>query len=228
MYILGIDTSTKYLSAAITNGTRELVSFHKDIDVKHSSLLIPTIDKLLKKSKLSLKDINVIALSIGPGSFTGLRIAVAAVKAFRLVYKTKIVAIPTMDAIAYNYNMLAQDLAVVLDAKKNRVYAAFYKKENGIFVRKTDNMLTDLDSVLDAVKPPITFAGDGAEVYKDEILKKMKKCANIITDESWHPDAVNVCRLAVGKIKNKEFVSAGSLEPLYLYPKECNVRGFKF
>ena len=101
MKVLAFDTSSKYLSVAVADDDKVLSSFHKDMGLNHCSLLIPTIDKILNKCKIELKEIDLIALSIGPGSFTGLRIGVSTAKALSLATKIPVVGVPTLDVIAH-------------------------------------------------------------------------------------------------------------------------------
>ena len=128
MKILGIDTSTKFLNVALLDGDTIKASFCDKGELRHSSLIIPAIDMVLKKSKLSLKNLDAISLSIGPGSFTGLRIGVTTCKAINLALGIPIVSVATLDAIAYNFtDEKDRLLCPVIDAKKQMVYASFYK-----------------------------------------------------------------------------------------------------
>ena len=102
MKLLAIDTSTDYLSLAIINGDEISARFHKKAEREHSRLLVPMIDKLLKRVRLNLKDIDGFCISIGPGSFTGLRIGVTVVKGLAYSLRKPIGAVPTLDAIAQN------------------------------------------------------------------------------------------------------------------------------
>src|SRR5512135_1749772 len=102
MTILAIDTSTDYLSLAVTRDGKTAARFHRRSAMRHSSLLVPMIDKILKKAKVKLKAVDCFAISIGPGSFTGLRIGVTTVKGLAYALKKPVVTVPTLDAIAAN------------------------------------------------------------------------------------------------------------------------------
>jgi len=151
MKLLAIDTSTNYLNLAVTDGDRVIAKFHKKADMSHSSLLIPMIDKVLKKARLKLKDIDGFSISIGPGSFTGLRIGVTTVKGLAYAMKKPIVTVPTLDAIADNAKEFAGLVCPVLDAKKNKVYACLYRSDGEKLKRASKYLLlgiTDLIKII--------------------------------------------------------------------------------
>ena len=121
MRILAIDTSTRFLSVAVADGGRALASHHREAHMKHSSQLVPVIEKVLKKSGIGLGGIDGFAVSIGPGSFTGLRIGVTTIKALAFSLKKPVAAVPTLDAIAEGVKGFAGIICPILDAKKKKV-----------------------------------------------------------------------------------------------------------
>lgn len=227
MRILGFDTTTKYMTVCVTEGEDVRSYLHKEIGMTHSSSLIPSIDKVLNKADLKLKDMDAMALSIGPGSFTGLRIGVSTVKALSLATGIKVVGVPTLDVIALNFIGESEYIAPILDAKKKKVYSALYKSVKGDIKRISEYLLTDVDSLLKAVKVETLFFGDGVPLYGD-YMKSKSKLLKFSTDEKWYPDARAVARLGLKKIKKGIKENIDKLSPMYLYPKECNVRGFKY
>jgi len=252
MKILAYDTSSKYLSVAVAKDGEILSNFHEDKGMSHSSLLIPTIDSVLKKANLKLKDIDVIALSIGPGSFTGLRIGVSTVKAISLALKIPAIGVPSLDVIAYTYVKYTDDhrlrhaddrrledtddhrlktddhryLAPILDAKKNKVYSAIYDISQGSVNRKTDYLLLDIDTLLAKIDQPTLFFGDGLNLYGKYIEEK-SPFVKISKSQDWYPRAETVALLAFEKAKKRQFDDIDSLVPMYLHPKECNIKRFE-
>lgn len=230
MKILGIDTSTKYLSIAIMDDTKVLNSFHEERPMAHFSLAIPTIDRLLKESGLKLRNIDGIALSIGPGSFTGLRIGVATCKGINLALGIPVVAVPTLDVIAYNFIDEGEKiLCPVIDAKKQKLYTCFYKKHlsdlvgrTGVILEKVaDYMLLDIESLLKKVKKPTLVFGDGVELYA-EYLEKNPFVG--ISRKDWYPKAETVARIGLRKALKKQFANPDRLAPIYLHSKYCQVK----
>lgn len=216
MKILSIDTSTIYLSLAVSDGDKVIAKLHKKAPMSHSSLLVPMIDKLLKKARLKLKDIAVFCISIGPGSFTGLRIGVATIKVLSYTLKKPVVAVPTLDVIAENAKRFKGVICPVLDARKNKVYACIYKSD-GKGVRKISKyLLLPVKELKEKLKKfdKILFLGDALGLMDEK--EKIK---------NWHPRAEVASRICLGLIKKKKFTRPEDLEPLYLYSRECDIKG---
>lgn len=229
--ILAIDTSTDYLSLAILKGEKIIAKFHKRSDMRHSILLVPTIDKLLKKARLNIKDMDCFAVSIGPGSFTGLRIGVTVVKGLAYALKKPIVAVPTLDVIAQNAKGFVGTICPVLDARKNKVYACLYGADVKNIKKKTKYLLLPFDDLLKktAKHNKVIFLGDAIDLLKRKrsFERSFSSCPQdqILLRKIWHPKAEVVARLAVEDFSNKRFVRAGDLEPMYIYSRECDIKG---
>ncbi|MCK4463971.1 MAG: tRNA (adenosine(37)-N6)-threonylcarbamoyltransferase complex dimerization subunit type 1 TsaB [Candidatus Omnitrophica bacterium] len=223
MKILAYDTSNKFLSVAILDEEELLSNFHKDIGINHSSMLIPTIDKTLKHAHLKLKNIDAIALSIGPGSFTGLRIGVSTAKALSLVTDIPVIGVPSLDVIAYNYIEKEGYISPVLDAKKNKVYSVIYESSSGEISRISEYLLVDVDNLLERLKGPTLFFGDGLSLY-GEYMAKNCPLIKFSKNTDWYPRAEIVGKLGLQKIKKGYREDIDKLVPMYLHPKECNIR----
>lgn len=209
MTILAIDTSTEYLSLAVMEDGKITGRIHKKAAMRHSSMLVPTIDKILKKAKLRIKDVDVFAISIGPGSFTGLRIGAVTIKGLSYSLGKKIVAIPTLDIIARNAKKFRGMICPVLDARKGKVYACIYKSDGNRIKKISRYLLMPLEDLKKRLKTydKICFLGD------------------IIGSKSWHPRAEVAAELALTEIEKKNFVKPENLEPMYIYSRECDVKG---
>lgn len=215
MTLLAIDTSTDYLSIAVMKDGKISSRYHRKSAMRHSSVLVPTIDGTLKKAGLKIKDIDCFAVSAGPGSFTGLRIGVATVKALAYTLKKKIVAVPTLDAIASNVKNFRGVICPVLDARKNKVYACIYKSDGKDIKRISKYLLlpaADLSSMLNK-HDKVFLLGDV------EIPPRRSNRFD------WHPRAEIVAELGAIEFKKKRFVKPEDLEPMYLYSRECDITG---
>jgi tRNA threonylcarbamoyladenosine biosynthesis protein TsaB len=227
--ILAIDTSTKTLSVAVAEDDKILASFHDKNELQHSKLLIPTIDRMLREARLELKNINAAALSIGPGSFTGLRIGVATCKAINLALNIPIAEVPTLDVIAYNFiSEKERQLCPVIDAKKRKVYASLFNRprltapvELGRLERVTDYMLLDIEELIKRIKELTVVFGDGVVSYREQ-LKKNPLIR--ISMKEWFPKAEVVAKLGLVKAEKREFANPDKLVPMYLHSKYCQVR----
>jgi len=216
MKILAIDTSTDYLSLAISDRKKTIARYHRRTHRNHSRLIIPTISGLIKKARLKIHDIGVFAVSVGPGSFTGLRIGVVTVKGLAYALGKPIVTVPTLDVIAQNAKSFRGVICPVIDARKNKVYACLYKSDGNIVKKISKYLLLPAEELLKktASYDKVLFLGDGVGLVGGQ--EKVK---------SWYPKAGTVAGLALDKIKKKKFTSPEDLEPMYLYSRECDIKG---
>ena len=217
MTILAIDTSTDYLSLAVMRDGKIVARFHRRSHMRHSSLLVPTIGKLLEKAKLKARDIDCFAVSAGPGSFTGLRIGVTTVKGLAYSLKKPVVAVPTLDVIARNVKGFNGTICPVLDARKNKVYACLYSSDGKDIKRISGYLLITAKELMEktARYDKITFLGDA--------LHLIGKTPHAGSD--WHPRADIVARIGEVYCGDKKFTTAEALEPMYLYSRECDIKG---
>ncbi len=140
MKILGIDTTGQTASAALVEGDKLIAEFTMNYKLTHSQTILPMIADILERTETDKASIDCIACACGPGSFTGLRIGAATAKGFALALDKPIVAVPTLDALAYNVFETNKFICPIMDARRNQVYAAFYMWENGKLIRLTDHM----------------------------------------------------------------------------------------
>ncbi len=217
MNLLTIDTTTEYLSIALTRGDKIIARVHKKAPMMHSTLLVPTIAGLLKKAKLGPKDLDGFCISIGPGSFTGLRIGVTTIKGLAYAMNKPIVTVPTLDVIAANAKKFKGVICPVLDARKNKVYTCLYKSDGKNIKRISKYLLTTVQELTDMLDgyDDVLMLGDGMKFFpgKREAVAK------------WQPRADVAARAGIELFGRKKFVSADKLEPMYLYSKECDITG---
>ncbi len=224
MKILAIETTTKNLGVAIAD-ENSILAEHKGLaELRHAQDLLPNIDALLKKIGSKLEEIDSFAISIGPGSFTGLRVGVSTLKGLNMVTGIPIVSIPTLDAIAYNALDRDAPICVIVDAKKKNLYTSLYKRGNGGIIKLWDYLLISPEDLIKRIDAPTLFLGDGAALYGGFILERLKD-ARLADKDCWSPDAKVVARLGVDKFKRKEFEDPDTMVPMYMYSRECNVKG---
>ncbi len=224
MRILGIDTSTRFLCIGILDGNRLIADYNQDLDRRHSELLIPTVNKLLKRAKVSLNAIDGFACGIGPGSFTGLRIGLSAIKGFAFGLDKPVVGVPTLDIIAKNIKDDNGSICVVVDAKRDLIYNALYKIKNNRLKRESPYRLSSIEALLKYIKLRTIFVGDAVKLYKEIIKSKLKDKAYFSKQGLWYPKAANLLEIARDKFARNQIISRAKLLPLYLYPKECQIR----
>ncbi|MDP2921751.1 MAG: tRNA (adenosine(37)-N6)-threonylcarbamoyltransferase complex dimerization subunit type 1 TsaB [Candidatus Omnitrophota bacterium] len=223
MKILGIDTSSKFLNIALAEDSDIIKEESFLLDRTHSSELVPKIKELLKRSRVLVKKIDAFVIGLGPGSFTGLRIGVSAVKGFGIATGKPCIGVASIDAIALNAVKDGVAIIPVIDAKREQVYAAIYCKKGGRLERKTEYLLLSVEKLMKKVKGRAVFLGDGLVLYKDKI-KSLNKEAVFLEDKYWYPCAGNLIKLGLSKIKKAKKPDLAKLVPLYLYPEDCQVK----
>ena len=227
MKILGIDTTTKFLSLGLYNEGK-IYEYNLQLGTKLSSLLAKTIQRVLDVLDLEIKNIDYLACGLGPGSFTGVRVGLSTVKAIAFSLNKPVVGISTLDILAKNTKSSDGHIVPIIDARRNLIYCSIYKIKKGSPKRITPYMLLTLDEFLRKLKDTkqVEILGDAVGLYKEIILKNTKN-AIILDKDYWHLKAHNIIELAQEKIKGKEFDNPFKIKPIYLYPKECQIRNTK-
>lgn len=232
MKILLLDTSSKFLSLAVAEDDKVLRRMHRLLDRKHSAQLICFIDKILKKAKLSLKQIGGFCVGKGPGSFTGLRIGITTIKALAYVLRRPVVAIPSLDILAENSKRLKRgkkkdlplQVCTIVDARQSKVYACLYQLRDGIIRRKSRYLLLPLAQLLEKLRGEVFFLGDGVKIYRKEIYDD-KNIRPIFAEEKlWYPRVFQAVTSALQRFGEGRLDDVNSLVPFYLYPKECQIK----
>jgi tRNA threonylcarbamoyladenosine biosynthesis protein TsaB len=221
MRILAIDTTTKFLCLGIYDKGK-IYEYNLEVARKLSELLHISIKRTLEAAGLKIKDIDYFACGIGPGSFTGMRVGVACVKGLSWSLRKPLIAISTLDILARCVKSEGNPIAPVIDAKRNLIYCSFFKIKGQRLQKLKPYMLLSEAEFFKLVMPNSILLGDALSLYKDKILENIKG-VRILEEDYWYPKPRNILELALEKIKNKNFVSPFDIEPIYLYPKECQI-----
>lgn len=214
MLVLAIDTATKIGSVALYDDKIGVIGeINLYVKVNHSNVIMGVIDSLFKMTNYSFKDVDKIAVTIGPGSFTGIRIGVSIAKGLGYGSNKEIVGINELDLIAHNSDKRQEIIVPLIDARKERVYYSIYEyKEKGLErkVEYKDIELRELLKTLEGKKA--YFVGDGAIAYKEIIEEIMRENAIISSKSNSIPRAVLAGELAV----TKQGENLYTLEPFYV------------
>ena len=171
---------------------------------------------------LSWDNLDAVAVSTGPGSFTGLRIGMAAAKSISMAANIHLVGVPTLDALACATGMKNQLVCSILDARKKQVYAGFYRMDmHGRPVRLGEPQVVDHQDLLEQFSEPVLLVGPGAFVYRD--CFKNAENVSILPEHLSLPRALNVCLLAGDKIVRGEIENPMTAIPLYVRACEAEV-----
>jgi tRNA threonylcarbamoyl adenosine modification protein YeaZ len=225
MRILGIDTTSKFLALGIYDQGK-VCEYNVELGVRHSRLLMPAIKRILDALAWRVDEINYLACGLGPGSFTGIRLGLATIKGLSYSLNKLIIGISTLDILAQGAQNLVSGeevLVPAIDAKRGLIYCSIYKIESGCLKRKSPYMLLSEDDFLHKVKDKAVIFGDAVNLYKEKILKNIKR-AKILESDYWYPKGRNIISIALDRIKAKKFTDAFRIKPIYLYAKECQIK----
>lgn len=176
MNILALESSGLVASVAMLQDDKLIGEFTTNLKKTHSQTLLPMLDSVVQMLEIDLKTIDAIAVSKGPGSFTGLRIGSAAAKGLGLALDKPIIGVPTVDAIAYNLYGTDKLICPMMDARRQQVYTGLYTFNEGGFEVLTPQKAVAVADILNEVnelKRPVIFLGDGVPVYKALIQEQI-------------------------------------------------------
>lgn len=216
MRILAVDTSAVTASCALTEDGKLVASAELRSKMTHSQTILPMVEDMLKNAALTIKDVDVLAVNVGPGSFTGVRIGVAAVKGIAFADEKPCVAVSTLHSMAYNFVGLpqVQTVCAVMDARCAQVYTALFEVQGDTVTRLTEDAaipIAELKTQLLAMDKSVMLVGDGAALcytaLKDEVPSLL-----LAPDHLRYQNATGVARAA----QTAKFCAAASLQPVYL------------
>ena len=222
MNILSLDTTSMTLSCAITNGYESIAEFSLFTDKTHSERMMPLIDSILTSAGINITDIDYYACTVGPGSFTGLRIGISTIKGLAYANGKKVVAVSSLDALCENVPHSKYDICPLIDARKSEVFAAFYKRAAGEgeyageVASKSDECNVTPAELVKRIKKKTIFLGNGARLYKDTLKNELKDKAIFVPDELNYIKALNVAKIATRLINEKRAVAPEMLLPVYI------------
>ena len=221
--ILAVETSGRTGSVALAAGEQILGETSFSNPMKHSKEVFPAVSELLAKFQRKPHEIKQIYISVGPGSFTGLRIAVTMAKILNLAAATKIVAVDTLDVIAANADDYIkeskseiQKVAAVLDAKRGQFFVAGYQNKQGRWEKILADCLMRAPEFLEkfaATNKPLWLLGEGLVYYKDNFKAEGTQ---FFPESCWYPQAQKVHLLGWEKAQTGAFADALQLQPAYL------------
>ncbi|MCF6158662.1 MAG: tRNA (adenosine(37)-N6)-threonylcarbamoyltransferase complex dimerization subunit type 1 TsaB [wastewater metagenome] len=226
MKVLGIETSGNIGGAAICENKYVVAARDLEAGMHHGRELIPTIKEIFQQVGWKFHDIDLIAVDIGPGSYTGLRIGVTCAKVLAYAVKKPVIDVPAFDAIVEDYRMNSIPICPVIDAKRNRVYACIYEPVSIQFhgqevIRKkrvSEFMVIQPEQLLSLLPRPVVVFGDGVTAYKDLFLQK-----GIYIDEEERtlPKAKHIALLGEVAYESGRRCEPDKLLPLYLRKAEA-------
>lgn len=176
MKLLGIESSSLVASIAVLENDNIVGEYTLNYKLTHSQTIMPMLVHLSEMINLDLDSIDAIAVSAGPGSFTGLRIGVATAKGLALAKNKKLINVPTLDAMAFNLYKTDKTIVVIMDAKREQVYTGTYKNNEKFEILKASRAISisELVDELNELREELIFIGDGIPTYKEYIQNNLK------------------------------------------------------
>ena len=224
MLILGIETATAQVGVAIGGHEGVIASFHSTRDRRHAETLAPAIKFLCEQSRVSLDDIGAVAVDIGPGLFTGLRVGLATAKSIAHARRIPMVGISSLDLAAFPARFTDRLVVSMIDARRGEVFYSTYRRVPGGIQRITDPVVDQPGDVADqlmALNEECLLVGDGAERYA-EVFRSVDG-VEIGQEGFRHPSADSLVELAHARAVREEFVTPAEIEPLYLRAPDARI-----
>lgn len=223
MPVLALDTATLVSSVALTTQDTLVAELTIQTKLTHSELLMPHISQLLNAARIPKSALRAVAVSIGPGSFTGLRIGLASAKALAYALNIPLVGVSTLTALAYNCPLPEVYLAPLLDAQKGNVYTALFIRENGKISECRPAAVGAFSEVLEefrALDKPVVFMGEAAVMHQDRI-KQAGSRVMLAPPHLVMPRAASIGLLGCSMLAHGISHDVMTLEPLYIRRSEA-------
>ena len=224
MKILGMDTSGSTASVAVIDDTTLLGEYSINHKKTHSQKLMPMLDELLRSLALKPGDLDAFAISIGPGSFTGLRIGIATIKGIAHPLDKPVLSVPTLDGLAFNIAGYDGLICPIIDARNDNVYTAIYKynKDASTLSRKSEYMALHINDLLSQFKndEKVMFLGDTNEKFKSIIQDKVNN-SEFAPIHLALQKASSIAFAGLEKFKAGQIDTYSGIKPLYVRPSQA-------
>ena len=218
MKILAFETSAKAASVALLENGKLLGESYQNTGLTHSQTLMVMAEDLLKSCNLTAKDVEAVAVAAGPGSFTGVRIGVAAAKGFAWGGELPCYGVSTLEAMARNLGVYQGYVVPAMDARRNQVYTAIFRADKGILSRMEEDMaisLAELGEKIKNITEPVFLVGDGAVLCYNTLLEEVPGLV-LPPEHRMHQRAAGVALAAQAMIDAGDPGNGAELTPNYL------------
>ena len=222
MIVLGIEASTEAGGVALIDDDALVGERHTSSAKTHSERLLKDIDDVLRSAGIEAGALDGIAVGIGPGSFTGLRIALSTAKGLAFGLGIPIFGVGDLAALAGNVPFWPGRICPMIDARRERVYCGIYKNAgDGQVESVLEDDLRGLEDILGLVREQTVFVGNGARIHRDRIMDKVNNFAYFAPTELMYPRAAVVAGMGLSKLKSGERDNLDALKPFYVQASEA-------
>ena len=217
MRVLALEASTLAGGVALLDGERLVAEYVLDVSLTHSERMLATIDRVLGDAGWTPRDLDGLAVAVGPGSFTGLRVAVSTVKGLALALSVPVAAVPTLDAMAAAVPFACLPVCAVIAARRHEVYASLYRWHEGGMQREWDYLALTPAALAERLTEPVIVAGDGAAVIASPHARPLPSPRRL-------PAPACVGMLGLERLRSGDVVKPADLAPLYVRPPEAELK----
>lgn len=224
MLILGIESATDQVGCALGDQHRVLASAHVSLGRRHAESLVPSLDFTCRQAGVALAEVTVVAVDLGPGLFTGLRVGIATGKAVALALRVPMIGVSSLDLLAFPVRFTRRLIGAVIDARRGELFYAFYRHVPGGAQRVSEVRVggpDDLVSELVASREDCLLVGDGAMRYAETFAAVDR--VEVEGPSLAHPSACSLVELARPRALREEWMPPHELEPLYLRAPDADI-----
>lgn len=224
MLILGIETATAQVGCALGGHEGVLASSHSAKGRRHAENLAPAIDFVCAQAQVDLSDIGLVAVDIGPGLFTGLRVGIATAKAIAYGLRVPMIGVSSLDLLAFPVRYSPRLIVTAIDARRGEIFHAFYRQVPGGVQRVSEPTVgtaEDLASELMAMSEEVLLVGDGAQRYRD-VFAELDKVEHVDVG-NLYPSAISLVQLAHAQALREEFSPIDQIHPVYLRKPDAQI-----
>jgi tRNA threonylcarbamoyladenosine biosynthesis protein TsaB len=222
--ILAIENAGLCGSVALVSGSRCIAEQSLLSTLTHSQRLLGTVERVLEESATTWAQIDAIAVSLGPGSFTGLRIGLGTVKGFALATSLPLIGVPTLDGLAAQCAFTTMPVCPIIDARKNEVYTALYQADaRGGMRRLGEYLVLPPLELARQITEPTLFCGDGISVHGDLLREKLGSLAVFAPQQLYFARAAGIGFLALDRWREREFLDPAGCVPLYVRASDAEI-----
>ncbi len=223
MKILAVDTTSHGCSVAVVDNQKVLAEFHLLKRETHSKHLLSSIDSLLETSGLDITQVDGFAVAKGPGSFTGLRIGISTVKGLAAATGKPVTGVSSLKALACGVPVCREQICAIIDARKNEVYASFYRYVDNNIVRITKEIAVSPHELVKKIDETTLFVGSGVDVYKQKLVDIAGQNSIFSSERNNYINAVNVANLAALSFQKGDNSDIAGLVPNYIRKSDAEI-----
>ena len=224
MKILAVDTATRSCSAAVTDRGMLLAELTVVNGRTHSRHLMSIIDSVIEMAELEIEQLDGFAATIGPGSFTGLRIGISTIKGLAYALQKPVVGISSLDALAWQCNQTPLLICALIDARKKEVYSCRYRFINQEMIKEASEQVGFPTDSVQGIHEPCVFVGNGAMLYRELIIDELRDLAIFADNSRNFIRASTIAELGLSKIEQEPAADAKILVPQYIRKSDAELK----